>query len=55
MEDRWVGLIEIAFSFGLVLAFGVWQLLSLRRLRREREAKEAAEDAARNRQGDGAA
>jgi hypothetical protein len=43
MEDRWVGLIEIAFSFGLVLAFGIWQLRSMRRLRREREAKEAAE------------
>lgn len=48
MDDRWVGLIEIGFSFGLLLAFGVWQLHSLRRLRRAREAEErkAAERAA---------
>lgn len=54
MDDRWVGLIEIAFSFGLVLAFGVWQLRSMRRLRREREAKEAAE-ARRSRGGENSA
>jgi hypothetical protein len=47
MGDRWVGLIEVGFSFGLLLAFGLWQLRGLRRLRREREAKEAAEAARR--------
>jgi hypothetical protein len=46
MADRWVGLIEIALTFGVVLVFGLWQLRSLARLRREREAKEAAEQAA---------
>ena len=42
---RWVGLIEVGFSFGLLLAFGVWQLRSMQRLRRLREAEEAAEAA----------
>ena len=45
MDDRWVGLIEVGFSFGLLLAFGVWQLRSMQRLRRLREAEEAAEAA----------
>ena len=43
MDDRWVGLIEVGFSFGLLLAFGLWQLRSVNRLRRAREAQESAQ------------
>jgi hypothetical protein len=45
MDVRYLGWIEMVFSFGLVLAFCVWQLLDLRRLRREREAREREDDA----------
>ena len=40
MDTAYYGWIEIVFSFGIVLAFGAWQLLDLRRLRREREKKD---------------
>jgi hypothetical protein len=46
--DRWAGLIEVTLVFGAVLAFGVWQKLQLRRLRRAREAQAAAEADARD-------
>ncbi len=41
MSDNVFGLVEMAFSFGLILVFGVWQLWSIRktreRLRQEQE------------------
>lgn len=40
MDTVYYGWIEIVFSFGIVLAFGVWQLMDLRKLRREREKNE---------------
>lgn len=39
-----LGLIEVLLVFGLLMAWCVWQLLSLRRLRREREAEREAGD-----------
>ncbi len=41
-----IGIIELAAVFGLVIAFGIWQLRSLDKLDREdaeREAKEQNE------------
>ena len=37
MDASLFGLIELLFVFGLVVAFGVWQLLSLRREARRRD------------------
>ena len=45
MSDNVFGLVEMAFSFGLIFVFGVWQLWSIRKTRerlhreRERESK----------------
>lgn len=39
MDPQYYGLIEMAFSFGLVLAFGIWQLVSLRRSKKDDEKK----------------
>ncbi|MGA2043619.1 MAG: hypothetical protein ABSG83_09630 [Roseiarcus sp.] len=36
------GLIEMALSFGLVLLFGVWQLVSLDRAKKKTREKAAA-------------
>lgn len=33
MSDYAFGLVEMAFSFGLVFVFGVWQLWSIRKTR----------------------
>lgn len=33
----WIALVELALVLGAVLAFGVWQLVSLNRLKRDRE------------------
>ena len=40
METAYYGWIEIVLIFGIAMAFSAWQLLDLRRLRREREKKE---------------
>ncbi|WP_293867367.1 hypothetical protein [uncultured Alsobacter sp.] len=40
MDAAFYGWIEIVLVFGLALAFSAWQLLDLRRLRREREKQE---------------
>lgn len=40
MDPAWYGFIELVFIFGIVLAFAAWQLLDLRRLRKEREKRE---------------
>lgn len=38
------GLIEIAFFYAVVLAFGVWQLVSVRReIRKDKEARKDKE------------
>lgn len=37
------GLIEVILTFGLVIAFVIWQMADLRKARREREAREAKE------------
>jgi hypothetical protein len=34
MFESAYGLIELAFTFGLVLVFGVWQLISVAKTRR---------------------
>jgi hypothetical protein len=44
MDSKYFGVVEMLFSFGVVLAFGFWQLYSVsqakkRRLEREREKR----------------
>jgi cytoskeletal protein RodZ len=40
------GLVELVLVFGLVLGFGIWQLVSVRReIRRDREKAQQAEAA----------
>lgn len=40
MDTAFYGWIEIVLVFGIALAFAAWQLLDLRRLRKEREQRE---------------
>jgi hypothetical protein len=40
----YLGLVELALTFVLAMAFGVHQLWDLRRERRKREARKAAEE-----------
>lgn len=52
MGPRDFKLVELVLVFGGVLAFAIWQLVSVNReLRRDRE-KQAAQDAARREAGD---
>jgi hypothetical protein len=39
MIERYLGLIEVALLFFGFLAFYIWQMRELKRLKREREAK----------------
>lgn len=45
MDPQYYGLVEMAFSLGLVLAFGVWQLVSTARAKRRRIEREQREKA----------
>ena len=47
MPHSWMGLVELALVFGLVLAFAVWELV---KLRRDQRAAEAASALARERE-----
>jgi hypothetical protein len=44
MDSSVFGLIELLFVFGLVVAFGAWQLASLRREQRRSEADSPSDD-----------
>jgi len=43
MDPQNYGLVEMIFSFGVVLAFGVWQLVSTARAKRRRIEREKRE------------
>jgi hypothetical protein len=43
MDPQYYGLVEMTFSFGLMLAFGVWQLVSTARAKRRRIEREKRE------------
>ena len=45
MDSNSYGLIEMALSFGVVLFFCVWQLISLERAKKKTKEKAAAEAA----------
>jgi hypothetical protein len=47
MDQRDFGIIEMLFSFGVVLAFGFWQLHSVSQAKKRRLEKERAEGAKR--------
>lgn len=40
MPDGIIAIIEMVFSFGIVLAVGAWELRSLARAKREREQRD---------------
>jgi hypothetical protein len=43
IQSEWAGVVEIVLVFGVALAFGVWQLVSVRReIRRDKEKASAA-------------
>ena len=42
MNPEYYGLVEMAFTFGVVLVFGVWQFRSLAIAKRAAEEKERA-------------
>lgn len=45
MSDGWFGLVELSMFFGLPVAWGVWELVRLRReQRRDRERERAAQE-----------
>jgi|GEM_PF-5424264 hypothetical protein len=46
LSENAFGLVEMAFTFGLVIAFGVWQLRSIEktRARLRREAQRQSQD-----------
>ena len=46
MDQQYYGVIEMVFSFGVILAVGVQQLWSLSRERKRDEAKQAEKDRA---------
>jgi hypothetical protein len=41
VPDNAYGIVEMAFTFGLVVAFGVWQLWSIERTRKRMREEEA--------------
>ena len=43
MNPEYYGLVEAAFSFALVVIFGVWQLRSLEKAKKKTREKAAAE------------
>jgi hypothetical protein len=50
MNPDYYGVVEMIFSFGLILAFAVWQLFSLEKAKkktREKAAERAASRAAK--------
>ncbi len=51
MASSTIVLIELLMVFGAVIAFGVWQLRSVRRSQAEDRARDAAAQGARSRSG----
>jgi len=47
MDARYFGVVEMLFSFGVVLAFGFWQLRSVSEAKRRRLEKERADKSKR--------
>ncbi len=47
MNPEYYGLVEVAFSFALVVIFGIWQLRSLEKAKK-RTREKAASEARRN-------
>ena len=43
MNPDYYGLIEMGLTFGLIIGFGVWQLVSLERIKKRSRGKAAAE------------
>jgi len=43
MNPDYYGLIEMGLSFALIIGFGVWQLISLERVKKRSREKAAAE------------
>lgn len=44
MSENYYGVVEMLFSFGLVVAFCVWQLWSIGKTRKRLQQEEARED-----------
>ncbi len=42
MNPDYYGIVEMTFSFGVILAFGVWQLVSLEKAKKKTREKLAA-------------
>ncbi len=40
MPENYFGLVELGFSFGLIVAFCVWQLVSIEKTRKRLERKD---------------
>ena len=40
MSENAIGLVEMAFTFGLVIVFGVWQLWSIEKTRKRLRQKQ---------------
>jgi hypothetical protein len=43
MDQRYYGVVEMLFSFGIVLAFAFWQLQSVSKAKKKRIERERAE------------
>ncbi len=44
MDHKYFGLVEMLFSFGVVLAFAIWEVYSLRRDKKRRDAEKYKSD-----------
>jgi len=44
MSSDYYGIVEMVFSFGVVIAFAIWQLISLERHRKRLRDKAKASD-----------
>jgi hypothetical protein len=47
VNPEYYGIVEMTFSFGVILLFGVWQLASLNKAKKKTRENMAARDAAR--------
>ncbi len=45
MSEKYYGIVEMLFSFGLLIAFCVWQLWSVERTRKRLREEQARKDA----------
>ncbi|HEY8215089.1 MAG TPA: hypothetical protein VIG36_13280 [Methylocystis sp.] len=44
MSDEYFGVVEMVFSFGLIIILGVWQLLSLEKARKRLRDEQSHND-----------